>query len=289
MPATLRPTADQVCIVTGATAGIGLVTARELAERGATVVLISRSAKKCSATVAALREATSNERISAIAADLSLMSEVRRAAAEFSARQTRLDLLVNNAGAYFMARQETAEGNEMTFALNHLNYFLLTNLLLDMLIASAPARIVNVSSDAHRGAKLNFADLQNSRRYAGFTAYGQSKLANILFTAELARRLEGTGVTTNSLHPGLVATNFAANNGRRGKLMRWVMNRFSISVEQGAQTTLYVATAPELEGVTGQYFESSRVAQPSAAARDADAARRLWEVSEQLVGLEQPA
>ena len=271
-------------LITGGTNGIGKVTAQELAKMGAEVVIIGRSAEKTKATVATIKEQSGNNAVGSIVADLSSLAEVRRAAAEFKAQHQRLDVLVNNAGAVFASRQETVDGYELTFALNHLAYFLLTNLLLDTLKASAPARIVNVSSDAHRGAKLNFDDLQHTRSYGmgGFSVYSDSKLANILFTYELARRLEGTGVTANALHPGFVATGFGRNNKGLMNLIMGVITRFALSEQQGAQTSIYLASSPEVEGVSGQYFEESKAVQSSPESYDEAAQKRLWQISEEL-------
>jgi NAD(P)-dependent dehydrogenase (short-subunit alcohol dehydrogenase family) len=214
-----------------------------------------------------------------------VQAEVRKLADAFRERYQRLDVLVNNAGAIFMSRQVSRDGLEMTFALNHLGYFLLTNLLLDLLIASAPARVVNVSSGAHLGGKINFADLQLERSYTGFGAYSQSKLANVLFTYELARRLQGTGVTVNALHPGFVATNFGRSNGGLFDPLFRLIQRFgALTPEKGAETTVYLAVSPEVEGVTGKYFANCKPAASSALSNDETTARRLWEVSEQLTG-----
>ena len=275
----------KVCLITGATSGIGAITARELARRGATVVMIGRNPEKCRATVEAISAATGHENVASLCADLSSQAEVRRVAREFLDRYSRLDVLINNAGALLAPRTESVEGIEMTFALNHLAYFLLTDLLLDRLKASAPARIVNVASDAHRAVKaIDFDDLQyRRRRYRPFRVYCQSKLANVMFTNELARRLAGTGVTANSLHPGFVATNFFVGRQPIHWLMRWAAFWVAIPPEQGAQTSIYLASSPEVEGITGQYFEKCRSVIPSRAALDESAARRLWEVSEQLV------
>ena len=279
----------KVCLITGATAGIGLVTAQALAQQGATLVIVGRNAEKCAAMVEQLKQQSGNAHIDYLVADLALQSAVRRLADQFCARYARLDVLINNAGAHFMQRQETAEGIEMTFALNHLSYFLLTHLLLDRLKASAPARIINVASDAHGGAKLNFDDLQNRQHYGGmgFQPYAQSKLANILFTYELARRLEGSGVTVNTLHPGFVATNFATNNGWLARLlMKGVLHRFAISPDEGAQTTIYLATSPEVAGVTGKYFVQKKAIASSPASYDQAAGQRLWTISAQMTGLD---
>jgi NAD(P)-dependent dehydrogenase (short-subunit alcohol dehydrogenase family) len=210
---------------------------------------------------------------------------VRQLAEEFQRRFARLDVLVNNAGALFRRRCLSADGIEMTFALNHLTYFLLTNLLLDTLKASAPARVVNVSSDAHRGAQMRFADPQGEHRYSSWRAYSQSKLANLLFTYELARRLEGTGVTANAVHPGFVATGFGGNHrGLVGLVIR-VAKLAALSPQQGAETLIYLATSPEVEGITGKYFVRKHAVQSSSASYDQAAARRLWQLSAELTGL----
>lgn len=273
-------------LITGATNGIGKEAAKSLARMGAHVVIVGRSREKTQAVLNEIK--SSGGSVDMLLADLSSLDEVRRLATEFKSKYSRLDVLINNAGAFFTSRQESVDGYEMTFALNHLAYFLLTNLLLDVLKDSAPARIVNVSSDAHRGGKLNFDDLQNKANYGrgGFAVYSQSKLANVLFTYELARRLTGTQVTTNALHPGFVATGFGHNNGGLVSLMLSVMQRFvAISEEQGAQTIIYLASSPEVEGVTGQYFDKSKSVRSSNESYDEAAARRLWEASEQLVRL----
>jgi NAD(P)-dependent dehydrogenase (short-subunit alcohol dehydrogenase family) len=277
--------------VTGATAGIGLETARGLAKMGAHVVIVGRSEDKTAATVAEIRRTTGSEKIEALIGDLSIMAEVRSVAAAFQAKYDRLDVLVNNVGAIMNKRKVTAEGVEMTWALNHLGYFVMTRELLDMLKDSAPARIVNLSSDAHKGGKIRWSDPEMSSSYISFASYAQSKLANVLFTKELARRLEGTGVTANAVHPGVVASNFAlTNNGDNFivKLGRRLFDIFSISVEDGAKTSLYVATSPEVEGVNGEYFAKSKIATPSSAARDESAQKRLWEITEaRLAEIEQ--
>ena len=284
----------KVCLVTGATSGIGRATAHSLAARGARVVIVGRSPEKTAAVVAAIQQATGNQAVEGLLADLSSQRQVRALAAQVrqDGRYPQIDVLVNNAGGVFAARQETEDGLEMTFAVNHLAYFLLTNLLLDNVQAAArahgEARIVNVSSRAHqRVPGLDFDDLQSKRHYQMFPVYGASKLANLLFNSELARRLAETGsrVTTNAMHPGLVHTGFGSNNRRWYMRLAYVfLNRVGRTPEQGADTVIYLATAPELAGVTGQYFYERQPLAPSAAARDAAAARRLWQVSEQLTG-----
>ena len=277
---------DKVCLVTGATAGLGKATARQLARQGATVIVVGRKGEKSRATVNEIKQQTGNPNVESMLADLSVQKEVRALAEQFKSKYQSLNVLVNNAGAIFLRRQESADGIEMTFALNHLNYFLLTNLLLDTLKASAPARIINVSSRAHvRVPGLNFDDLQNRKGYAGQQVYGQSKLANVLFTYELARRLEGTRITVNALHPGFVATRFATNNGVLARLARPLLDLFAISVEEGARTMVYLATSPEVEGMTGKYFYRQQAIPSSPASYDEEAARRLWEVTATMTGL----
>ena len=275
----------KVCMVTGATSGIGLVTAQALARQGATVIVVGRNRERGVATVKRIQQETGNAAVDWMVADLSVQAQVRQLVREFRERFARLDVLVNNAGALFARRSLSLDGIEMTFALNHLAYFLLTNLLLDTLKASAPARIVNVASAAHRGAQIDVADVQGERRYSGWRAYAQSKLANLLFTYELARRLEGTGVTANALHPGFVATNFGRSNRGLVSLIIRVSQLAAISPEQGAQTIIYLATAPEVEGISGKYFVKQRVVPSSEASYDRDAAQRLWQVSATMTGL----
>jgi NAD(P)-dependent dehydrogenase (short-subunit alcohol dehydrogenase family) len=272
----------KICLVTGATSGIGEVTARRLAGMGATVTIVGRSAERAAATAARIKAAT-GATVEILIADLSSQADIRRMANEFLAQHSRLDVLVNNAGAVFLRRLESLDGVEMTWALNHMSYFLLTNLLLDALRAGARSRIVNVASDAHSGARINFDDPQFKANYNGWRAYGQSKLANILFTLELARRLDGTGVTANALHPGFVASNFGKNNRLFGILIGLAQRVAAISPESGAETSIYLASSPEVAGVSGQYFEKCRIATPSAEAQDRAAAARLWEISEALV------
>jgi NAD(P)-dependent dehydrogenase (short-subunit alcohol dehydrogenase family) len=264
----------KICLVTGATDGIGKVTARVLAERGATVVGVGRDPAKIEATLAEADHTSGS--LEFLTADLSSQAQIRALAAEFKRKYDRLHVLVNNAGALFSSYRESADGIEMTFALNHLAYFLLTDLLLDTITASAPARIINVASDAHEGSEVNFDDLGYRRRYSGWTAYGASKLANILFSYELARRLDGTGVTVNAVHPGFVNTNFqrAAGLNMRGPL----------TPEEGADTPIWLATSPEVEGVTGKYFVRRRDTRSSDVSHDKKVARRLWEVSAEMVG-----
>jgi NAD(P)-dependent dehydrogenase (short-subunit alcohol dehydrogenase family) len=277
---------DKICLITGATSGIGKAAAMQLAELGATLVLVGRNSKKTSATVKQVQEQTGNQDVHFFIADLSSQQAIRQLADDFKAHHQRLDVLVNNAGALMLSRQETVDGIEMTLALNHLSYFLLTNLLLDVLKSSSPSRIINVASDSHQNALLNFDDLQIQNGYRGYKAYGRSKLANMLFTYELARRLGGTGVTANGLHPGLVATSFlATNNGLRGRVFNFFVRRMGRSVENGARTITYLATSSDVEGVTAGYFMDEGVVDSSQSSYDKDASLRLWQVSEELTGL----
>ena len=280
-----QPMAGKICLVTGATSGIGRFTALGLARLGATVVVGGRSPERCSETVDWIKEETGNPSVQHILADLSSQQEVRGLATEFKERFSRLDVLVNNAGAIMLSRRISVDGIELSYALNHLSYFILTNLLLDVLESSAPARIINVSSSSHRRSNINFDDLQGQRRYGGYRAYAQSKLANVLFTYELARRLEGTGVTANVLHPGLVATNFLANNGAWGRFLCFLMHLRAINAVKGAQTSIYLASSHEVEGVNGKYFEKSRSVRSSRASYDETTASRLWDVSAELTGV----
>jgi retinol dehydrogenase 12 len=280
----------KVCLVTGATSGIGEVTARELARLGAEVIVVGRSAERCAATLARIRSATGATAVDSLVGDLSSQGDLRRLAGQIRDRCPRLDVLVNNAGGMSLTRRESVDGNEMTLALNHLSYFLLTDLLLPSLKAGAPARIVNVASDAHRGGKIHFDDLQFKSRYSGWGAYQQSKLANILFTYELARRLEGSGVTANTLHPGFVRTNFFQGwGGWIGFVTKLGASVLALTPEQGARTSIYLASSPEVEGVTGQYFVKEKPARSSARSHDPATAERLWRVSEELTGISTPA
>lgn len=276
---------NKVVMVTGATNGIGLATARGLASMGATVIGVGRNAEKCADVAKNIASTTGNSHVEFLVADLSVQSQMRKLAETFKQKYNRLDVLVNNAGGYFARREESSDGIEMTWAFNHLNYFLLTDLLLDVLKHSAPARIINVSSGAHTRVKqINFDDVEFKKSFSGWTVYGHSKLANVMFTYELARRLEGTRVTANALHPGFVATGFGHNNGG---LVRTGINLVQKIVakrpEQGAETSIYLASSPEVEGVTGKYFSDKKEIKSSAASYDVNAARRLWELSEQMV------
>ena len=278
--------AGKEIVVTGATDGIGKVSARELAKLGASVTIVGRNAAKGEAVASELRQAAGHDRVGFVQADLESQKGVRAAAAAIKARVKRLDVLLNNAGAMFQKRQLSEDGIEKTFALNHLGYFLLTHELLDLLKASGPSRVVNVASAAHQGAKLDLSDLQNEKRYSGWSAYGQSKLANIYFTYELARRLEGSGVSANCLHPGFVASRFGDNNGGLVKLViGFAKSAFAISEDEGAKTSVYLASSPEVAGVSGKYFDKCKAVSTSSVSYDSDVARDLWRQSERLTGV----
>lgn len=271
-------------VVTGATAGIGRVACARLAAMGASLALVARDRAKAEALAADLQRRGAPA-VSVHIADLSRVSDVRRVAAELAALP-RIDVLLNNAGAIFNRRIMTEEGFERTFALNHLAYFVLTNLLLARLKASAPARVVNVASEAHRGATLDFADLQTARGYSGWFAYRRSKLSNILFTRALARRLAETGVTANALHPGFVATDFGNNNGGIFRAGLGLAKRImAIAPEEGAKTPVYLASAPEVAALSGFYFDKCAIREPSAAAQDDRSAEALWQESARLAGV----
>jgi NAD(P)-dependent dehydrogenase (short-subunit alcohol dehydrogenase family) len=274
-------------VTTGGNSGIGLETAVALARAGATTVITARDKARGEAAVGDIRARAGSDRVDVVVFDLASLDSVRQGAADLLARCPRIDVLVNNAGLVLGERRETADGFEATFGTNHLGPFLLTELLLDRIKASAPARIVNVASTAHKGARagLAFDDLQGTRRYSAMNAYSKSKLANIYFTTELARRLEGTGVTVNCLHPGTVVTGFGRDGDTSG-VFRFglsVIKPFVLNAEKGARTSVYVASSPDVEGVTGKYFVKCQVRKPSKAARDDAAAARLWSISEQYV------
>ena len=276
----------KTCLVTGATSGIGLPTARALAQAGCRVIIVSRNPGKCERVSAELRDRTGNREVDFIAADLSLMAAVRRAAAEFRGRYDRLDVLINNAGISPARRRETAEGYEQTFALNHLGHFLFTNLLLELLLASSPARVINVTSGIYRQGKLDFDDLHLRKKFSAMRVYANSKLANVLFTVELARRMEGKGVTVNAMTPGLTRTNIGQDEGGFFAWSKRLADFFGGKTpEQGADTLIWLATAPEFDSVTGRLYMGRRELAMAGKARDPDLARRLWEVSEQLTGL----
>ena len=273
-------------LVTGGTGGIGLATAAGLAGLGARVGIVGRDAGRARAAAERIRTVAAGSEVDVFTADVSSQREVQRLAETVLAAYPRLDVLVNNVGGYWATRHATEDGLERTFAVNHLAPFLLTHLLLDRLRSSAPARVVTVSSGAQAMGRIDFDDLQGERSYSGQRAYNQSKLANVLFTYELARRLEGSGVTANVLHPGVVRTAFGQEDSRGWmRLMLPVVRPFMKTPERGAETSIYLASSPEVEGVSGRYFANSKPKTSSRASYDTAAARRLWEVSAGLVGL----
>jgi retinol dehydrogenase-14 len=272
-------------LITGGTSGIGKAAATALAGMGANVVITGRNGERGDRALQEIREESGNEGVEVMLADLAVQAEVRRLAEEFRERHDRLDVLVNNAGLVLSERTETPDGIETQLATNHLAPFLLTNLLLDLLKKSAPSRIITVSSDAHRWGKIDLNDLQSKKRYRAFPVYGMTKLANIMFTYELAERLEGTGVTANCMHPGGVSTNFAVGSRSPFALLFRAFKPFMRSPKQGADTLVYLAASPEAEGMTGKYLADRKVKAPSDAAYDQTTRKRLWEASEELTGL----
>ena len=274
---------DKHCLITGGSDGIGLAAARQLARRGAHVTIVGRNRTKTEAAVARIAAETGNPAVGYLLADLSSQREVRRLASEVKERMPRLDVLLNNAGAIFLSRRASVDGIEMTFALNHLGYFLLTVLLLDLLQESAPARIVNVSSSSHYSVdRIRLERLPDPRSGPGYRAYGRSKLCNVLFTYELARRLAGSGVTVNALHPGLVRTGIARNNGLRGRIANFFIGVRGVDAAQGAETLVYLAASPEAEGITGRFFIDCRPVPSSPLSYDQELAANLWSLSEKL-------
>jgi len=278
-----RPMARRVCIVTGANSGIGKETAEKLAELGATVVMVCRNRERGEKAAADIKARSRNDAVEVLLADLASLASVRSLAKELGKRHDSLHVLVNNAGIARVRRSETVDGFESTFQVNYLSHFLLTNLLLDTLRESTPSRIVNVSSVSHFGGRMNFDDLQMKKGYWVMRAYSQSKLAQVLFTYELSRRLEGTGVTVNCLHPGAVATNIWRNYLGPFAFLGSVSRLLLISPQQGARTPVYLSSSPEVEGVTGKYFEQEREKRSSDVSYDRALAERLWDASEKMV------
>src|SRR5881628_3612818 len=275
----------KVCLITGANSGIGKATALGLAKLDATVVIISRDKDKGEAALLEIRTRSGNKNVDSMVADLSSQDSVRELAHDFKARYKKLHVLINNAGVFLPKRVPTVDGLEATFATHHLGHFLLTNLLLDVLKASAPSRVINITSSAHRGTTIDFDDLQGEKKYSGYHAYSQSKLANVLFTYQLAKRLEGTGITVNCLHPGVVRTGFGKDvTGLMSILLR-VGSPFMMSPEKSARAAIYLATSPELEGVTGKHFSRGKEERSSTESYDAASAERLWDVSAKLTRL----
>ena len=274
------------CLITGATSGVGKVSALVLAGQGAGVIGVGRDSQKCADTCTEIRSATGNTKVEFLIADLSVLSQVRRLASEIIDRYSHLDVLINNAGAFFLRRRVNPEGIEMTWALNQLNYFLLTNLLLDKIMASAPARIVNVASGAHYRGKIHFDDLNLERGYNGWKAYCQSKLANVLFTYHLALLMADSGVTVNSLTPGFVTTRIGHNTGLAIKpIVQLIQKMIGMSPEEGAQTIIYLASSPEVEGETGNFYIEKKSVKSSPISYNPAIAQRLWEVCEGMAGI----
>ena len=276
----------KVVVITGATSGIGEIAAQRLAAMGARIVLVARDAARGQKTLTRLPSLGSSAAHSIYYGDLSRISEAKRVAAEIAASEPRVDALINNAGALFGTRHLTTDNLEETFATNHMAYFVLTLGLRASLLAAAPSRVVSTASDAHKGYTLDFDDLQATKGYSAIRAYGRSKLCNILFTRELARRWAGQGVTANCLHPGFVATRFGdASGGLLSGVVRVAKTLFAITPEKGAQTIVYLASSPEVTAISGEYFYKCQPAIPTAGGRDDDAARRLWDESAKLAGI----
>jgi NAD(P)-dependent dehydrogenase (short-subunit alcohol dehydrogenase family) len=287
MPTSITSMQGKVCIVTGANSGIGKATALGLAQMGATVVMVCRDKVKGEEAQNEIKEKSGNDAIDLMHADLTSQESIRQLVENILQHYQQLHVLINNAGVVNLTRRETSDGYEMMFAVNYLAPFLLTNLLLEKLEASAPARIVNVSSDSHQAGYIKLEDLQSEKQYKFMRSYGQSKLALVLFTYELARRLQGTGVTANCLHPGFVATNIGQNGvGSVGRsIVKLIFSRLGISPEEGAKTSIYLASSPEIEGVTGKYFAKSIPVRSAPISYDETLQRQLWEVTAQLVNL----
>lgn len=274
----------KVVLITGGTSGIGRAAAVELAGMGAEVVVTGRNEERGREAVEEIKGRSGSGAVSLLLADLSSQAEVRKLAEDFRSGHDRLDVLVNNAGVVNQKRSETAEGVESTLALNHLAPFLLTNLLLDLLKGSAPSRIVTTSSEAERWGRMDLDDLQSEKRYGAFPVYGMTKLANIMFTIDLAEKLDGTGVTANCFHPGAVNTNFGSGSGGIGALFFRAFKPFMRSPEKGADTLVYLASSHDVEGMTGRYFSDRRLITAKSVAYDPEARRKLWEASEDLTG-----
>lgn len=276
---------DKVVVVTGATSGIGEVAADRLAQKGARIVFVARDHERGEAARKHFRAIAGQTDHTVHYADLTSLAEQKRVAKEIADSEPQIDVLINNAGAMFGARQVTEDGLEKTFALNHMSYFTVTNILLDRLKATPGARIVSTASDAHKGNKLNFDDLQSEKSYSPFAVYGRSKLMNILFTRELAKRLAGTGVTANCLHPGFVGTRFGDQSGGLMAFAIKIAKNFALTPEQGAETIIYLSSSDDVAGKTGGYYEKKKLIAPSRAAQNDADAKRLWDISAKLAGL----
>jgi len=272
----------KVCLVTGATDGIGKVSARVLAEKGAKVIIVGRNPEKSTTVLAELKSSSGNKNIDLLMADLAVMQEVRDLAEQVISHYDRLDVLLNNAGGYFAKHELTSDGLERTFALNHMSYFLLTNKLMELLKSSAPARIVNVSSDAHYGVDMDFENLNGEQEYKAWKAYQKSKLANVLFTYELLKKVPAD-ITVNCLHPGFVATNFGHNiGGFFGPVVKIAQRISAIDPEEGAKTSIFLCSAPEVKGVSGKYFYKCQPKTSSRESRNMDTGKRLWQISSDI-------
>ncbi|HLI89148.1 MAG TPA: SDR family oxidoreductase [Ktedonobacteraceae bacterium] len=289
MSSSQKSMQGKICLITGATSGIGKATALGLARMGATVVMVGRDRARSEAVQSEIKARSGNSAVDLLIADLSSQASIRQLVRDFQQRYPQLHVLINNAGVYMLTRKETVDGLEMTFAVNYLAPFLLTNLLLDTLKASAPARIVNVSSDAQNAGYIRMDDLQSRQRYRSMRAYGQSKLALTMFGYELARRLAGTGVTVNSLHPGFVATNIAQNNvpPPLRPVVKFFISLLGMSAQEGAETSLYLASSPDVEGVTGKYYIKCVPRPTVPISYDEALQAQLWEESMKLVHLEE--
>ena len=276
---------DKVVVITGATSGIGEVAADRLAQKGARIVFVARDHHKGEEMRKHLRAVAGHTDHSVHYADLSKLADQKRVAKEIAGSEPQIDVLINNAGALFSSRQVTEDGLERTFALNHMSYFTVTNILLDRIKATPNARIISTASEGHRAARLNFDDLQGEEKFSGIGAYNRSKLMNILFTRELAKRLAGTGVTANSLHPGVVGTRFGSESGGLLQFGLNIVRNFMLTPEQGAQTIIYLASSPDVEGKTGFYWDKCKISTPTKAAQNDADAKRLWDVSAKIAGV----
>ena len=273
---------DKVCLITGATSGIGKETALALAKEGATIVFTARNPEKGEKVKQELVEATGNENIETMYCNLASLESVRDFVDSFKNKYKNLHVLINNAGIWETKRKESDDGIELNFAVNHLAPFLMTNLLLDMIKSSSPARIINLSSDAHKPAKLNFNDIEGKKSWSSFGSYAQSKLCNILFTKKLSQILAGTGVTVNCVHPGLVSTTLF---DKMNSILRAVFSLFMISSKRGAQTSIFLATSDDVKDISGEYFSKKKIVTPSKAAQNMENAEKLWEISKRYTGL----
>ncbi len=277
----------KICLITGATAGIGLETAKGIAEKNIHIVLVGRSKEKCEEAIKYVKSNNNSASLDYLLCDLSSQKSLRKLVKDFLESYNRLDILINNAGAVYSELEYSEDGIEMQFAINHLAPFLLTNLLIDILKQSAPSRIINVSSRSHYRGKINFNDLYHTEKYWAMAAYEQSKLANVLFTYELDRMLEGTGVTANTLHPGVVNTTIGNTNSKGIVSFAWrIIRLFGITTEQGATTSIYLATSKDVKNVSGKYFDKCTPKKSSIASYDREMGLKLWQVSEKLTGLD---